>query len=153
MITVLLSRPLCPSVFSWIFGKIWNRHSERIVTDDESRQKFRLKSNHTLFWIPLQYWGIIYGILGIVILFQNSMVSAIVATVILLALLILEFVRSTPKAKKILSSPGFKSAKTKRLEQEKAQQTLAAQAAAEAERLKRQKRERRPQQIHAEITN
>ncbi|MCK9156483.1 MAG: hypothetical protein M0P12_10300, partial [Paludibacteraceae bacterium] len=54
--------------FSWIFGIKWNKQNERIVIDDKTGQKYRVRTNHSLFWIPMQYWGMIFSIIGIIIL-------------------------------------------------------------------------------------
>ncbi len=54
--------------FSWIMGKKWNESEGQTVIDKSSGQKITLKSNHSLFWIKMQYWGIIFGIIAIVLL-------------------------------------------------------------------------------------
>lgn len=133
--------------FSWIFGKKWNKRNERIVTDDKTGQKFRIRSNHTLFWIPMQYWGIIFSILGVIILFQNSIILSVVALVVLFGLVIFEYVSNKPKTEKPKSVPsnsGFKSAKTKKKEQEEEQERMRKQAEEEAERIKRRKEKEDP---------
>lgn len=65
------------AIFSWFFGLKWNKKNERIVIDEASGERLKLKNNHSLFWIPMQYWGMIFAILGIVVLFQNSVISAV----------------------------------------------------------------------------
>lgn len=54
--------------FSWVMGKKWNEQEGRTVIDKESGQEIVIKSNHSLFWIKMQYWGPIFGALGFVIL-------------------------------------------------------------------------------------
>ncbi len=133
--------------FSWIFGKKWNTQNERIVTDDKTGQKLRIRSNHTLFWIPMQYWGLIFSILGVIILFQNSIILSVVALVVLLGLVIFEYVSNKPKTEKsksVSTNSGFKSAKTKKKEQEEEQERLKKQAEEEAERIKRRKEKEDP---------
>lgn len=140
------------AVFSWIFGKKWNTQNERIVTDDKTGQKLRLISNHTLFWIPMQYWGIIFSILGIVILFQNSVLLSIVALVIVGGLVMIEFIKNKPKSEKpknnkpksVLSNSGYKSAKTKKKEQLEEEERLRKQAEEEEEKIKRRKEKEDP---------
>ncbi|MFV8354347.1 hypothetical protein ACNQGB_16485 [Flavobacterium sp. XS1P32] len=58
-------------IFSWYFGTKWNTENERILIDEKTGQRLKIKNNHTLFWISMQYWGIIFILLGIVILIQN----------------------------------------------------------------------------------
>ena len=80
---VFIFTGLVLAIFCWIAGMAWNTKKDRMVTDDETGQKILLKGGgHNFFWIPMQYWGIIFAILTIVILFQNSMWLAIGATVV-----------------------------------------------------------------------
>ncbi len=57
--------------FSWFMGKKWNEEEARTVIDKATGQEIILKPNHSLFWIKLQYWGIIFGVFGLIILIQN----------------------------------------------------------------------------------
>jgi hypothetical protein len=56
--------------FSWIMGKKWNEENGRAVIDKATGQEIMLKENHSLFWIKLQYWGIIFSAFGVMMLFQ-----------------------------------------------------------------------------------
>jgi hypothetical protein len=58
-------------VFSWFMGKKWNAEEVRTVVDKATGQEIILKPNHSLFWIKLQYWGIIFGTFGLIILIQT----------------------------------------------------------------------------------
>lgn len=51
------------AVFSWHFGKKWNGQSKTVI-DKETGQEIELKQSHSLFWINIQYWGILYGLIG-----------------------------------------------------------------------------------------
>lgn len=62
---------LVTGVFSWIFGKKWNEKEGQTVIDKATGQEMILKPNHSLFWIKMQYWGIIFGVLSIVFLVQQ----------------------------------------------------------------------------------
>lgn len=57
--------------FSWFMGKKWNEADGRTMIDKASGQEVHLTPNHSLFWIKMQYWGPVFGILGIVILIQQ----------------------------------------------------------------------------------
>ncbi|WP_435622736.1 hypothetical protein [Flagellimonas sp.] len=83
--------------FSWFFGRKWNRRNERTVIDEKSGQRLKIGTLHTLFWIPMQYWGFVLPVLGIIILFQNSPVLAIITSITLLALIL--FIVFNQKAK------------------------------------------------------
>lgn len=58
-------------VFSWFMGKKWNEGEGRTMIDKETGQEVVIKPNHSLFWINMQYWGPIFGVLGLVILVQQ----------------------------------------------------------------------------------
>lgn len=85
-------------IFSWLFGKKWNG---KIIIDEATGKSFKLGNNHTLFWIPMQYWGIIFPVLGMFIAFQNSLVLGGITSLILIAGIIVALVslnkrKSTP---------------------------------------------------------
>jgi hypothetical protein len=56
--------------FSWFFGKKWNEGQSRTVVDKASGEEIVLTPNHSLFWIKMQYWGVIFGAFGLIILVQ-----------------------------------------------------------------------------------
>ena len=93
------------AIFSWVFGKKWNTQNERIVIDEKTGQRLKIKNNHTLFWIPMQYWGIIFSVLGITILFQNSVIFGVISSIILLAFVIIPLInkKSELKPKRTIS--------------------------------------------------
>ena len=59
------------SWFSWVFGNKWNSKLERIFIDKETGKEIVYKGNHSLFWIKMEYWGIIFMTLSLIILAQN----------------------------------------------------------------------------------
>ncbi|WP_394747609.1 hypothetical protein [Spongiimicrobium salis] len=62
---------LVTGVCSWILGNKWNTTSGRRVVDKRTGEEIILKGNHSLFWIKLQYWGIVFGVLTLVFLIKN----------------------------------------------------------------------------------
>lgn len=66
-------------IFSGVLGKELNKKA--IITDKSGQRKI-VENQHTLFWMPMQYWGIIFPCLGIFILLQNSIVLAAIASLI-----------------------------------------------------------------------
>ena len=95
---------LLSAIFSWFAGVAWNRNTknDRILTDDETGQKFILKGGgHKLFWIPMQYWGIIFTVLSIIILFQNSVWIAIGVSLIFCAIIIFYTMKRFERNKKV----------------------------------------------------
>jgi glucan phosphoethanolaminetransferase (alkaline phosphatase superfamily) len=57
--------------FSYIFGIKWNSKTIKTLIDKETGREVNLKNHHSLFWIKMEYWGIIFIALGIIILVQN----------------------------------------------------------------------------------
>ncbi|KAF2510248.1 hypothetical protein EYY60_12130 [Flavobacterium zhairuonense] len=57
-------------IFSFILGIKWNR-TLRVFIDKETGNKINNKSNHSLFWVKMEYWGIIFTAFGLIILAQN----------------------------------------------------------------------------------
>ena len=53
-------------VFSWLMGRKWNSAEGKVMIDKETGQEVLFKQKHSIFWIKMEYWGIIFGILGIV---------------------------------------------------------------------------------------
>ncbi|WP_054957318.1 hypothetical protein [Paenibacillus dakarensis] len=50
----------------WFIGKRLNKDKDEIYTNEKTGERFKLGNRHTLFFIPLQYYAIVYPILGIV---------------------------------------------------------------------------------------
>ncbi|MFA8434775.1 MAG: hypothetical protein ACEPOZ_09700 [Marinifilaceae bacterium] len=126
---------LVAGVFSWIFGNKWNGQDARVVVDEKTGQRIILKSNHSLFWIKMQYWGVIFGIIGIVILAQNSIWASILLGVILISLIVLRFAnfgRNSLNVSKVNSVEAEREA------------AIEKQKEIEAERLKRRKEKEDP---------
>ena len=53
------------AVLIYIVGIKLNGKKGKIVIDKESGEEMELKSTHSLFWIPLQYWGFVMFALGV----------------------------------------------------------------------------------------
>lgn len=64
---------LITGAFSWFMGKRWNSEEGRVIIDKQTGQEMVLKSTHTLFWINVQYWGILFAIFGVIMLAQLFM--------------------------------------------------------------------------------
>ena len=50
------------SYLLWIIGKRLNRNNLRRLIDPETNEEVILKSNHSLFFIKIRYWGLLLGI-------------------------------------------------------------------------------------------
>ncbi len=133
------------AVFSWYLGILWNTKNERIVIDEASGQKLKIKNNHTLFWIPMQYWGIIFSIGGIIILLQNSVTIALLSAIAFLGIVLFE--KFKKKSFNNTALPRFKSPGTKRKEIAAAEELKIKEAEALAERIKRRKEKEDPRRF------
>ena len=127
------------AIFSWIYGVKWN--SNRILIDEKTGEKFTLKNTHTFFWIPMQYWSIIATIFGLIILFQNSVISAIVFSIIFLSLLIFQIVKNNPSEIGSVINSKKNIEKQKQLEEEERKRELEEKL--ERERIRKEKEDPR----------
>jgi len=53
------------AIFSWLCGKKWNGVSKEYI-DKETGQTVNSRAKHSLFFINMEYWGIILGVLGLI---------------------------------------------------------------------------------------
>ena len=58
------------AIFSYFFGIKWNK-TLKFFIDKETGKEINFKSNHGLFWSNMEYWGIIFPALALVMLLQN----------------------------------------------------------------------------------
>ena len=60
--------------FCWTIGKMINSKSPKIFIDPKTNQAVQLvdAKRHTLFFIPVRYWGIIYSGIGIYALIKGG---------------------------------------------------------------------------------
>jgi len=61
------------AVSVYLIGIKLNNKIGQIVIDKETGQEIELKNTHSLFWIPLQYWGFILFGIGAFVLISKSM--------------------------------------------------------------------------------
>lgn len=62
---------LSAGIFSWYFGKKWNNEHSKMLIDKETGKEIELKPNHSLFWIKMQYWGVIFTFFAIILLIKT----------------------------------------------------------------------------------
>ncbi|KXX66652.1 hypothetical protein [Flammeovirga sp. SJP92] len=54
------------ALFSWFMGKRWNASEEHEILDETTGKKVVFREmSHSFFWIKMQYWGLISGVLGL----------------------------------------------------------------------------------------
>ncbi|MEO9849971.1 MAG: hypothetical protein ABJH72_16310 [Reichenbachiella sp.] len=49
---------------NWRLGNKWNNKEGRVIVDETTGQRTEYKPNHSLFFIKMQYWGILFIALG-----------------------------------------------------------------------------------------
>lgn len=55
-------------VIIWYLGKALNAKSNRVYVDEETGERFRAGTGHSLFFIPMHYWGPIGLVAGFVLI-------------------------------------------------------------------------------------
>jgi hypothetical protein len=56
------------AVLSWVVGSELRKRTARAVIDKTTGQEIVLdRATHRLFFIPMRYWGMILGIIGVVL--------------------------------------------------------------------------------------
>lgn len=61
---LLLAAPI-----TYIVGRYWNAPKPAI--DPNTGEEVMWKPNHTLFWIPMQYWGVIFLVIGLIVIMTD----------------------------------------------------------------------------------
>jgi len=62
---------LLGSIPTTLVGQMLNNKPARVLIDPETNEKVELKREHSLFGIPMQYWGVILIILSALIYLRN----------------------------------------------------------------------------------
>ena len=86
VVILLMNTFLGPEVFGWalltsavpvwLLGRNFHARPEEGRLDPNTKQSILIKSKHDLFWVELDYWGIMLAILGIAYLMPEGMVNA-----------------------------------------------------------------------------
>jgi len=58
-------------VMSWYLGKYINKPNGKVYIDAETGEKVMFNKKHSLFFIKMEYWGPILGVIAIVTLFTR----------------------------------------------------------------------------------
>ena len=62
---------LVAGIFSCVFGIKWNYKNFKTYTHKETGKEVKPLNNHSIFWIEIQYWGIVSILLGLIMIVQN----------------------------------------------------------------------------------
>jgi hypothetical protein len=63
---------LAAALIVWPLGRYLNPKRGRVLIDPESGRQVVFKSGHTLFFVPMEYWGPVLVVLGIIFLFVRE---------------------------------------------------------------------------------
>ena len=56
------------AVAIWFLGKRLNGPgSTRVLIDPQTNEQVILQRKHTMFWIPMEYWGVFFALMGVFI--------------------------------------------------------------------------------------
>ena len=55
----------------FILGKLLKKEKPSGYVDPETGEELMVNPRHSFFWIPLQFWGILFPIIGLVFMFSK----------------------------------------------------------------------------------
>ena len=61
-------------IIVWFLGKRLNADSQKVLVDPETGQQYKIGVKHSLFFIPLQYWGPLF-VLGSIYMLINLLIN------------------------------------------------------------------------------
>lgn len=59
---------LCSSLACWFLGNFLRNRKAKVLIDKETGEEVVLKPSHSLFFVPMPYWGPILLVVGIAVL-------------------------------------------------------------------------------------
>ena len=59
----------------WLLGRWLNRDPGRALVDTRTGEQVRLRNRHTLFFLAMEWWGVVLAVLGTVLL-ANGVLSS-----------------------------------------------------------------------------
>ncbi|MNJ30037.1 hypothetical protein D3C77_246230 [compost metagenome] len=58
-------------VVIWYVGKAFNADSCRVLVDEETGERYRIKHKHSFLYIPMHYWGPIGLGVGLILIIDT----------------------------------------------------------------------------------
>jgi hypothetical protein len=78
--TALLGASLIPAgILTWFVGKRMNRGGDRTLLDPATGEQVVLRNRHSLFFIPVEWWGPIMIVGGAVLLITGLLPTSLVS--------------------------------------------------------------------------
>lgn len=62
---------LVTAIIIWFVGRKLNSQPAKILIDPQTNQEVIFKNKNTMFWIPMEYYAILFAIGAAAILFNN----------------------------------------------------------------------------------
>ena len=62
---------LLAAIAVWFTGVRLNRDADRRLLDPKTGREVVVRRRHTLFWIPMQYWAPVLGLIGVIVLISG----------------------------------------------------------------------------------
>lgn len=62
---------LASAIVVWFVGRKLNSKPAKVLMDPQTNQEVILKNKHTMFWIPMEYYAILFAIGAAGILFNK----------------------------------------------------------------------------------
>ena len=56
---------LVAALLTFVLHKFLSQEKPRVLIDEETGQEFEIHGNHSLFFIPVKWWPVVFVILGI----------------------------------------------------------------------------------------
>lgn len=56
----------------WTLGRKLSQGPGRVLIDPETNERIVLRTRHTLFWIPMEYWAFIVAIICVALIFAPA---------------------------------------------------------------------------------
>ena len=55
----------------WFVGRYLNTRPSQVFVDETTGQEIEVKPSHEMMFIKMEYWGIIFGVIGLVLLVRD----------------------------------------------------------------------------------
>ena len=62
---------LLSAVIVWLLGRKLNTKPAKILIDPKTNQEVIMKSKHAMFWIPMEYYAVLWIIAALSVLMKN----------------------------------------------------------------------------------
>ncbi len=68
---------LMAGALTYVVGRYLNKRTSKVLMDPDTMQSVNVGARHSMFFIPMEYWGVILVILGVVAMFVEKSPPAV----------------------------------------------------------------------------